>query len=75
MVIHIISTTVVCFQGNSARMVVAIKAGGYCTQRSFCMKRLTAVLILCAAAVWNIPAQQGDFEIKDGVLTWDGSGG
>jgi hypothetical protein len=27
-----------------------------------------AVLVLCAAAVWNITAQEGDFEIEDGVL-------
>jgi hypothetical protein len=33
------------------------------------MKRLMVVLVLCAAAVWNIPAQEGDFEIEDGVLT------
>ncbi|MDR2071081.1 MAG: leucine-rich repeat domain-containing protein [Treponema sp.] len=32
------------------------------------MKRLMVVLVLCAAAVWNIPALQGDFEIENGVL-------
>ncbi|MDR2052602.1 MAG: leucine-rich repeat domain-containing protein [Treponema sp.] len=32
------------------------------------MKRLTVALVLCAAAVWNIAAQQGDFEISGGVL-------
>jgi hypothetical protein len=50
-------------------MGVYIKPAGLIREGVSMMKRLMVVLVLCAAAVWNIPALQGDFEIENGVLT------
>jgi hypothetical protein len=36
--------------------------------KEIAMRKTMALFVLVAAAVWPVMAQQGDFEIKDGVL-------